>query len=281
MTGNVTFGRRVKVISKRYGRVIIGGVILFVILALSFSAPLLTKENYLRVDVRNKYQPADSVHKLGTDSLGRDVFARLLYGAQYSISIAIVVQVLTVGIGAFLGLLCGFYKTFDKIVMRILEAIHALPTILLVFVISSVLGQGVGNMITALVIGSLTQVVRQVRAQVLSLKQKEFIEREIAIGSSDFRIMIKHILPHCTSFLFVRLGSGIGSTILSMSTLAYLGVGLPPEIPTWGGDISLAQAYIMVYPHLVFCPMIAIAATVFACSMLGDGLRDILDPTLR
>lgn len=281
MKQNASFGRRLRVACKRYGRIILGGGILAVILTLAFLAPVLAPHDPNAVDVFGKFAPRSAEHLLGTDAIGRDVLSRLLHGARYSILLALLVQLCTVALGSLLGLLCGYYRVADQIIMRILEAVNALPTILLVFVISFILGQGIANMVLALVVGGITQVTRQVRAQVLSLRQKEYVESEIAMGARDLRTMLVHILPQCSSYLLVRLGSGMGNTILTMSTLAYLGVGLPSTIPSWGADIAKAQGTIMIHPNLVFYPMIAIALTVFACSMLGDGLRDVLDPKLK
>lgn len=277
----VSFIRRAAHYIKKNFRILIGAVIIGSMLILGLLAPIICKYDPNAIDTSLKLAAPSAEHIMGTDSVGRDVWARLVYGARTSILLALAIQLAHVITGTTLGLICGYYPKVDKIVMRVLEAWSAIPTILLVLVVSSVLGNGVGNLIISMTLGSINSGTRMVRAQVLSLRQKEFVERETAMGASDLRTIFVHILPHCASYLLVKIGSGIGASILSLSSLAYLGVGLPSTIPTWGGDVAKAQSVFFTHINLVIYPTIAIALAVFGFSMLGDGLRDKLDPKLR
>jgi len=274
--------KKVYVFTKHNGRIVIGGFLILSLIVLTLLAPLLTEYDPVATNGYERYLSAgEGGHLLGTDAQGRDIWARLLYGARSSILIAVVVQLLNVAIGSLLGLVCGYFPKVDIILMRVLEAVSSLPTILMVYVLVMIMGSGYLSLIMAMVICNMPSIARYVRAQVLSLRQKEFVEREIAIGARTFRTMTLHVLPHCSSYLLVRFGAGLGGSIISLATLSFLGVGLPGGTPTWGADIANAQGMFLVYPEKVFYPMIAIAIAVFGFSMLGDGLRDYLSPQQR
>lgn len=278
----ITLGKKLRVFAKHNGRIVIGGSLILIVVLMAILAPLLTDFDPTMTNGWEKNLAAgEKGHPLGTDYLGRDIWSRILYGARTSILISVTAQVILIAVGAALGLICGYYPKVDMILMRALEAINALPTILLVYVLVMIMGTGYISLIVALVIGSMTGIARYVRAQVMSLRQKEFVEREVVIGAGTLRTMVLHVLPHCSSYLLVRFGSGLGSTIMSLATLSFLGVGLPGGTPSWGTDISAAQKTILAYPEKVFYPMIAIAITVYGFSMLADGLRDYMSPELR
>lgn len=278
----ITVWKRIRAFSRHNGRILIGGVLIAFVLFMTIGAPLFTSFDPLETNGYERYLASGvNSHPLGTDAQGRDIFSRLLYGGRASIIIAVGVQFLTIVAGSLVGLICGYFPKVDIVIMRILEAVASLPTILLVYVLVMVLGRGYVSLISAMVIGGISGVTRFVRAQVLSLRKKEFIEREITIGAGTFRTMLLHVLPHCSSYLLVRFGSGLGGSIISLATLSYLGVGLPGGAPTWGADIGAAQGMFLVYPDKVFYPMIAIGIAVFGFSMLGDGFRDYLSPDLR
>lgn len=278
----ISFGKRFRVFAKHNMRIIIGGTLVLFVIVMGLCAPLLTDFDPLATNgYERNLSAGEAGHLLGTDDQGRDLWARILYGARTSVAIAFTVQLTTIVLGSLLGLVCGYFPKVDIVLMRILEAIASLPTILMVYVLVMIMGSGYVSLISAMAIGSMPSTARYVRAQVLSLRQKEFVEREIAIGAPTFRTMILHILPHCSSYLLVRFGAGLGGSIISLATLSFLGVGLPGGSPTWGSDISAAQGKFLVYPDKVFYPMIAIAIAVFGFSMLGDGLRDYMSPELR
>lgn len=282
MEQKITLWKKFRVFAKHNGRIIIGGTLILIVLLMGICAPLLTDYDPVATNGYERYLRAGvNGHLLGTDAQGRDIWSRLLYGARTSVLIALVVQFTTIAIGSLLGLICGYYPKVDIVLMRILEAVSSLPTILMVYVLVMIMGSGYVSLISAMVIGNMPSIARYVRAQVLSLRQKEFVEREVAIGAGTFRTMMLHVLPHCSSYLLVRFGSGLGGSIMSLATLSFLGVGLPGGTPTWGADIANAQSMLMVYPEKVFYPMIAIAITVYGFSMLADGVRDYMSPELR
>jgi len=281
MNEQITLGKKLRVFAKNNGRIIIGGTLILVVVFVAIFAPLLTPYDPNYADAYNDYLSPSPEHPLGTDGFGRDVWARIAYGARTSLVVAVSVQLMMIALGVTLGLICGFYPKADIVIMRILEAISSIPMILLIFVISFALGEGFWSLMVAMVIEGVTGCARHIRQQVMSLRQKEFVEREIAMGAGTLRIMFLHVLPQCSSYLLVTFGSGLAGRVLSMATLSFLGVGLPPSIPNWGADISSEQIGILIHPLNVFAPMAAIAVTAFGFSLLGDGLRDLLDPKTR
>jgi len=266
---------------RRYGRVMVGGGIVGVIILIAVFAPLLSPYDPGQVDMTSAKALPSALHPFGTDVYGRDLMSRVFYGARVTLIIAVGVQVFTVLIGSTCGLLCGYYRRVDIILMRIMEGVNAIPQILLALVIASVLGAGPVKLMISLVVSGLPNITRTVRSLVLSLRQKEFVESEKAMGANDLRTIFLHILPHCYSYLIIRLNTGLASTILSLTSLSYLGVGLDPTIPNWGAIIADGQSLMLLYLHLILSPGLAICITVFGFCMLGDGLRDILDPKLR
>jgi ABC-type dipeptide/oligopeptide/nickel transport system permease subunit len=273
--------RTPKAFVKRYGRLMIGGFIIGIFALMAIFAPFIATHDPDALNLAEKHALPNAEHILGCDAYGRDLFSRLVYGARTTMGVALLVQILTIAISATCGLLAGYYRKVDMIMMRVMEVIHAIPQTLLALVIASVLGPGVGNLMIALVVCHLPGPTRYVRAQVLSLRKREFVESEKAMGASDARTIFLHIMPHCSSYLLLRFSSGLGGTVSSLSTLAYLGVGMDPSIPNWGAIISDGNSLMFVYPHLVVSAGIAISLTIFGFCMLGDGLRDVLDPKMR
>ena len=273
--------RTPKAFFKRYFRLMVGGLIIGSIALCGIFAPLIATHDPYYVDMAIRNTPPTEDHIFGTDHYGRDLFSRIVYGARVTLGVALLVQVMVVLIGAILGVIAGYFRRADLIIMRLMEVIHAVPQLVLALVIASVMGQGVVNLAFALVLTGLPGPTRYVRAQVLSLRKREFIESEKAMGASSARAMFLHILPHCSSYLLLRFSSGLGGTVGSLSSLSYLGVGLDPSVPNWGAIISDGQSLLFVYPHLAIPAGLAISITVFGFCLLGDGLRDVLDPKLR
>ena len=266
---------------RRYGRIIVSGVVLFLIALVAIFAPLIADHDPNLLDVRSANIKPCEEFKFGTDTFGRDIFSRVVYGTRVSLGISIAVNALAIIIGSFLGLLCGFYKAWDHILMRILEGLATLPTVLIAIVMVTILGPGVGKLITVLVLVNLPGIARLVRQRVMSIKETEFVESAKASGATDMRLMIKYILPQTLSPLIIRFTNGLGATVLTQASMSFLGVGLDPRIPTWGGIVNEGRLLVMVYPYQVVYAGVAIAITVFAFAILGDGVRDVLDPTLR
>jgi len=266
---------------RKYGRILIGVVIVTVVLFGAIFAPLLTDWDPEAVMMVEANQTPNSEHILGTDIYGRDILARILYGSRVTLLVALGAQLLSTASGTILGLLCGYYTKVEKILMRILDAYATIPGLLMTLLMVTVLGAGVPNLIVAMSIGGIPGLARMIRNQVLSLREKEFIESERAMGASDLRTMLLHVLPHCSSYLLVQFSSGLAGGVLSMTSLSYLGVGLDPTIASWGGMVQEGEKLMFALPHLVLFPGLVICITIFGFCMLGDGLRDLLDPKLR
>ena len=280
-----------RVFIKKYWRLILGGGIIAAVIFCSIFAPILTDYDpeFVNMDVA-KARPGEvvelpdgetEVHPLGTDALGRDVWARILYGSRSTLVVSIGAEVLGTIMGAVLGLICGYYTKAEKILMRFLDGFSTIPNLLLCMMMVSIFGAGIPNLILAMSIGGVPGTARMIRNQVLSLREKEFIESEKAMGAGDTRTVGLHILPHCTSYLIVRFSNGLAGSVLSMTSLSFLGLGLDPTTASWGGIINEAQTLLLVYPHILIAATVAISLTVFGFSILGDGVRDLLDPRLR
>lgn len=273
--------RPLKAFLRRYGRVLLGGFFVSLVVIMAVFAPLIATHDPYRVDMTLARTPPCGEFLFGTDIYGRDIFSRIVYGARITLIVAIGVQVLVIAIGTTIGLLCGYYKRFDGICSRVMEGLAAMPQILLALAIATILGEGTFNVIFAIVICALPSLVRVIRSQVLSLREKEFVESEKAMGASDFRTIFLHILPHCSDYLLIRCATGISTTISSMSTLSYLGVGMDPTIPSWGAILADGNGYLFLYPYMCLYPGVVISLTIFGFTMLGEGLRDVLDPKYR
>ena len=256
------------------------GVIILFILAAVF-APLLTPYTYDEMDLANRLAPPSAAHLLGTDEGGRDVFTRLLYGARVSLLIGIVPTLLSMAIGAALGIVAGFAggKT-DTVIMRIADVMLAFPSILLAMVLMYMLGDGLINVFLTLSIVNWASVARVVRAETLRLKELEYVEAARVIGVSRNRILLRHILPNCIPTLIVLFTLNVPSSILTESSLSFLGLGVQPPAASWGLMVNQGRQYLYTAPWLGFAPCVAVMLTVLAFNFLGDGLRDVLDPHL-
>lgn len=266
---------------KRYFRVLLGLTFITLVIIYCIVAPMISKYDPYQIDLLNKYSQPTAEHIFGTDELGRDYFARLAYGGQLTILIALASQAIVIVLGTANGILCANYRRYDDIVMRLMEAMRCLPNMLTTIMIASLIGQGFASVLIAIVISGLPGITKSVRAQTMRLRALEFIEAEKAMGASAPRVMFLHMLPQLSSYLLIRFGTGISSAMMTTASLAYLGIGLTPEMPNWGGMISSGQSYMLIHPHLIIYPGIAIIVTMFGLCMLGEGLRDVFDPKYR
>ncbi len=266
---------------RKYGRLLIGGTIIVAVIFCAIFAPVLTQWDPEELDMTCENAPPSQEHILGCDRYGRDLWARILYGSRTTLIVAIGSQIILLLAGTVLGLLCGYYNKVEKYLMRFMDAFSTIPNLLLCMLMISVFGAGIPQMMIALSVHGIPGLARMVRNQVLSLREKEYIESERAMGASDLRTIFVHILPACSSYLLVRFSNGLSGMILSMTSLSYLGVGLTPTIANWGGIIQDGQIAMMVITHPVLYPALAICITVFGFAMLGDGMRDLLDPRLK
>lgn len=266
---------------RRYGRIIIGALVLFALVVVALIAPLITEHDPILTNPYDAKQYPSDAHPMGTDEFGRDIFARVVYGTRISLLVGVGAAGISTLFGIMLGLLMGYYKRIDSFLMRILEGISAFPEMMLAMTLAAVLGSGVDKVIFAIAAVSTPSVARIVRSQVLSIKESEHVESARAMGASDFRIIFKYILPLCMSPLIIRFTSSMASAILTEASLSFLGVGVSPTIATWGGVLNAARTYVIAYPFMAIYPGIAIIITVLSISIMGDGLRDVLDPKLK
>ena len=260
-------------------------VILMVLLAII--APLLQRFGVIpdptAQDVVNSYLgPGAPHHILGTDDLGRDVLSKVLFGAQVSLSIGILVQFIVLGIGGGIGLVAGYYGGWiDNLLMRFTDIMYAFPDLLFVLIIVAALGPTYLNILIAIGFVAWVGLARLVRGQVLSIKEKEFVEAARAAGSSPMKIILQHLLPNSLGPVIVSLTFGIPAAIFTEAVLDFLGVGIRPPQPTWGVMVFEGYAAVDSYPYLVIIPCVALSLTMLAFNFIGDGLRDALDPRMR
>ena len=273
--------KRLVIFLKRNGRMILGGGLVTLIIFGSIFAPYLTDYDPQFGDFSQVSQTPNAEHIMGCDVYGRDIFTRILYGSRTTLIVVIGAQIITTVLGTALGLICGYYKWAEKILMRILDAFSTIPNLLLCLMMIAIFGAGELNLMLAMSVAGIPGLARTVRNQVLSLKEKEFIESEKAMGASDLRTLVVHMIPAFSSYLIVRFSNTLSSSILRITSLSFLGLGISPMIPNWGSMVSEAQNNIFKTPHMVLYPSLAICLAVFGFSMLGDAVRDKLDPRLK
>ena len=253
-------------------------VLLFVLLAAL--APMLTRQDPAHIDLAHRLVGPSSAHLFGTDELGRDIFARVLFGGRISLTVAFAVVALSLTLGVTLGALAGFYGGWlDTLVnLYLSNAFLALPGILLAVTIVAFLGPSLPNLILALALPAWVGYARLVRAQVLALGEREFVQAARSLGASDARLLLRSILPHALQPVLVQASVGMAAAVLAEATLSFLGLGVQPPTATWGAMLNAARSHLFEAPHLVFFPALAVALCVLAFNLLGDGLRDALDP---
>ena len=237
---------------------------------------------YEVMDLKNMLASPSLKHWFGTDELGRDIFSRILYGAQYSLSIGVSAVLVAIFAGMIIGSIAGYFGGWiDNIIMRFLDIIQAIPGLLLTIAISAVLGAGFDKTILALGMGNIPGYARLLRASIMNIRKMEYLEAAEVTNCGKLRIIVRHILPNSIAPLIVQATMGVAGAILTAASLSYIGLGVRPPAPEWGAMLSAGRSYIRDYPHLVIFPGVSIMITVLALNILGDGLRDALDPKLR
>ncbi|PSL34315.1 peptide/nickel transport system permease protein [Planomicrobium soli] len=260
---------------------IVGLVIVLLQILMAVFAPMITTHDPIKQTLADSELPMFSPgHWLGTDNYGRDVWSRIVYGARISLVVGSIAVALGLIGGVILGMLAGYYRKLDAIIMRFVDLLFSFPGILLAMLIIAILGTSLVNVAIAISIWSIPTCARIVRGSVLSIKEKEYIMAMRSMGASDLRIMVRHILPNASAPIIVFATMRMATAILSTASLSYLGLGAQPPTPEWGAMISQGQAFMWSSPHLTIVPGIAIMLTVFAFNVLGDGLRDALDPNM-
>ena len=257
-------------------------IVIGLIVLVAIFAPLLAPYDPYETDVFNKLQGPSKEHIMGTDSIGRDVFSRIIYGTRVSLLVGVVCEAIAVPIGVILGCIAGYYGGWaDTIISRLIEVLGSFPFIIFALCIMFLIGPGVLNIFVALgAIGWLGH-ARQIRAAVIQLKNSEFIEAAKTSGASDFKIIFKHLIPNCLSTVIVVATIDIPGDIMYEATLSYIGLGIQPPEPSWGSMIAEAQNFLRQIPTFSIFPGLAIMIVVLAFNTFGDGLRDALDPKLK
>jgi peptide/nickel transport system permease protein len=257
----------------------IGALILLIVMALAIAAPLFAGDP-VSMRPAQRLRPPSAANWLGTDHLGRDVFARTIFGAQVSLYVGIAVSVLSIVLGLAIGLLAGYFRKVDAVVMRLMDGLMAIPGILLAIALVALTRASVTVVIFAITIPEVPRVVRLVRAVVLSVREAPYVEAAVSSGTPVWKILLRHILPSTVAPLLVQATYICASAILVEASLSFLGAGVPPEVPTWGNMIAQSRLFLSRAPWTIFAPGIALALVVLAVNLLGDGLRDRLDPRL-
>jgi len=259
----------------------IGVIILSPIVIAAVFAPLVVAYDPIKIDAANKLLPLSWKHPFGTDEFGRDVFSRVVYGARISLRVGGLTAFLTGVFGVVIGSVSGYYGIADAILMRIMDGLVIFPGLLLGIMIMAALGPNEMNVVLAMTILYTPRIARILRSSVLETKTIDYIEAARAIGVGDLRILFVHILPNCLAPLIVQVTFGFAWAILAESGLSFLGLGTPPPVPSWGNIISDGREFVRTAPWLMIFPGLMISASVLGLNLIGDGLRDILDPKLK
>ena len=262
--------------------VVFGLVIIILLVLAAIFAPWLAPYDPYKTNLGDALQQPSRAHLLGTDSVGRDTLSRIIYGTRTSLEIGLVVVAVASLVGMTLGTLAGYYGGWvHSIIMRFIDAMMSFPMILLALLIAALLGSGIKNVIIALSISLMPSYSRLMCGQVLSVRQNEYVLASRAMGAKDSRIMISHIFHNCLPPLIIMMTIMLGSTILAEASLSFLGIGIQSPTAAWGSMVNSGRDYLLTLPILSFAPGLAIMLVVFAFNMVGDGLRDALDPKLR
>ena len=267
---------------KRSPMAVIGLVLIVILFLMAIFAHAITPFSYSKQNLMHAFEPPSSKYIFGTDEFGRDIFSRIVYGARISLQVGFIAVGISMFIGGFLGALAGYYGgKIDNVIMRIMDVLLSIPSILLAIAIAASLGPGLFNLMIAVGISAIPNYARIVRGSVLSIRGQEFVEAAKAVGSSDLRIIFKHIIPNCTAPIIVQATLGVATAILTAAGLSFIGLGIQPPIPEWGAMLSSGRSYIRDYPYMTLFPGLAIMITILALNFVGDGLRDALDPKLK
>ncbi len=263
---------------------IMGLILLVVIVVVALGSPYFFdyETQVIANNIKERMQPPSAEHWFGTDDMGRDIFARVCYGARYSLAVGIIAVMFALVFGVTLGAAAGYIGgVFEDVTMRVCDIFSSIPSVLMAIAVVSALGKSTFNLMLAVGIASTAPFVRVARAAVLTIRGEEYIESARAIGVPEWQIVATHILPNCVSQIIVQATLRVGSAIISAAQLSFLGLGVPAPAPEWGSMLSAGRAYIRDYSYMTLYPGLAIMVTVLSLNLIGDGLRDALDPKLK
>ena len=257
-----------------------GAVIMTIMVSVGLLAPVIGGDP-AHMDVAGRLAAPSRVHWFGTDDVGRDAWSRVVYGARLSLLVGVAVVMVSFLVGVVCGLVAGYYRRLDNVVMRVMDGLMAFPAIVLAIALMAALGPSVINVIVAIAVVYSPRVARVVRGSVLVIRETSYVEAARALGASDLTLISRHILPNCLSPVIVQGSFVFAAAVLTEAALSFLGVGVPPYVPSWGVILAEGRLYIQQAPWLVLYPGAAIMLTIFGLNLFGDGLRDLLDPKIR
>lgn len=267
-------------LARRHPLVFAGGGLVALLITLALAAPLYPGDP-VNMDPFKRLQPPSAEMWFGSDNLGRDVFARTIFGARISLVVGLMSAACAALAGALIGVIAGYSPSFDNVVMRVMDGVMSIPTILLAIALISLTAPGIGILIVAIAIPETPAVARLVRSVVLGVRERPYVEAALCGGARLPKVLWRHILPSTVPALMVQGATVCASAILTEAGLSFLGVGVPPEIPSWGNMIASSRLYLAIAPLTIFAPGICLAVTVLAVNLLGDGLRDMFDPRAK
>jgi peptide/nickel transport system permease protein len=266
--------------ARRHPTVMIGVMLLLAMAAMALLAPYLGTVDPLAVAPVKRLRPPSELYWFGTDSYGRDVYSRTLYGARVSLTVGLSVAIFGTALGLAIGLVTGFVRRLDFVVMRVMDALMSVPPVLLAIALMALTKASLGNVVLAITITEVPRVARLVRSVVLSLREQPFVEAAVAAGTGFWRTLLRHILPNTIAPLLVQATYICAAAMITEAVLSFIGAGTSPEIPSWGNMMAEGRSYFQIKPYLVLFPGAFLSLTVLAVNLVGDGLRDALDPRL-
>jgi peptide/nickel transport system permease protein len=266
--------------SRRHPTIIVGGVLLLIMLVMAVFAPYLNTVDPQALSPIKRLRWPSAQYWFGTDMLGRDVYSRTVYGARVSLTVGISVALLSTGLGLFIGLVTGFYRWVDAVVMRIMDGLMSIPAVLIAIALMALTRASLENVVFAITVAEVPRVTRLVRGVVLTLREQPYVEAAIASGTGFFRILWRHIVPNTMAPLLVQGTYIAAAAMITEAILSFIGAGTPPNIPSWGNIMAEGRSLFQVAYYIVLFPGLFLSITVLAINLLGDGLRDALDPRL-
>jgi peptide/nickel transport system permease protein len=275
----IAYGR-IRNLVRRHPTMIVGCALLGAMILMAIFAPLLFTRDPMELNPIQRLRPPMESHWFGTDMFGRDVYSRTVYGARVSLIVGFSVSILATGFGMVIGLVSGYNRMLDAVIMRVMDGLMSIPAILLAIAMMALMSASVKNVIIAITIPEIPRVVRLVRALVLSLREQPFVEAASAMGAGFLRTMFRHIMPNTLAPLIVQGTYIMASAVIVEAYLSFLGAGTPPDVPSWGNIMAEGRTYVQIGFWIILFPGICLALTVLGINMLGDGLRDTLDPRI-